>query len=312
MAVVLHSHDATTRVCIERAHNAEATYMATIAILGTGLLGSGFVKAACGCGDTVRVWNRTVAKARALESVGAVVSEHAADAVRGASRVHMVLSDDAVVDALLAEIVPALSEGTLLIDHTTASPHGTAARASRLTAQGVAFLHAPVFMGPEQARTAKGMMLVSGPQSVFERAKADLEKMTSDVWYFGERPDKAAAFKLFGNAMLITIAAGIADVFTIAQGVGIDATEAIGLFSRFKAGGAIDVRGARMASGDFTATFESTMARKDVRLMLEAAGNRPMAALPGIAARMDALIASGHGHEDLGVLAIDAIKPAGR
>jgi hypothetical protein len=52
------------------------------------------------------------------------------------------------------------------------------------------------------------------------------------------------------------------------------------------------------------------MARKDVRLMLEAIGTRPLAALPAIAARMDALIAAGHGAKDAGVLAIDAAPRA--
>jgi hypothetical protein len=41
---------------------------------------------------------------------------------------------------------------------------------------------------------------------------------------------------------------------------------------------------------------------------MEAAGDRPLAALPSIAARMDQLIAAGHGAEDSGVLAIDAVR----
>jgi 3-hydroxyisobutyrate dehydrogenase-like beta-hydroxyacid dehydrogenase len=286
--------------------------MATIAILGTGLLGSGFVQGACARGDEVRVWNRTIQKARALESVGAVVCERAADAVRGVSRVHLVVSDDAAVEAVLADVLPAIASDTVIVDHTTTSPQGTAERSQRLAARGVAYLHAPVFMGPEQARTAKGMMLASGPEAVFHRVEHELKRMTTEVWYFGERPDKAAAFKLFGNAMIITIAAGIADVLTIAKGVGIEAHEAIGLFSKFKVAGAIDVRGARMARGDFAASFEMVMARKDVRLMLEAATDAPFAALPSIAKRMDALIAAGHGQQDLGVLGVDAISSAAK
>ena len=41
-----------------------------------------------------------------------------------------------------------------------------------------------------------------------------------------------------------------------------------------------------MAAGDFTPSFELAMARKDVRLMIETAGDKPLAALPAIAARM--------------------------
>ena len=69
-------------------------------------------------------------------------------------------------------------------------------------------------------------------------------------------------------------------------------------------------RGASMATGDFTPSFELVMARKDVRLMLEVSGDLPMAALPAIAARMDQLIAAGHGAKDASVLAIDAVRRA--
>ena len=69
-------------------------------------------------------------------------------------------------------------------------------------------------------------------------------------------------------------------------------------------------RGLNMARGNFAASFELAMARKDVRLMLETAGARPLAVLPGIAARMDQLIAQGHGAQDASVLGIDAVRPA--
>ena len=63
-----------------------------------------------------------------------------------------------------------------------------------------------------------------------------------------------------------------------------------------------------MAKGNFAPSFELTMARKDLRLMIETAGARPLAALPAIAARMDQLIAAGHGAQDASVLGIDAVQ----
>ena len=65
--------------------------MATIAFLGTGLLGAAFAEAAAKRGDRVTVWNRSADKARALEGFGITVAASAADAVRGAARVHLVL-----------------------------------------------------------------------------------------------------------------------------------------------------------------------------------------------------------------------------
>ena len=45
------------------------------------------------------------------------------------------------------------------------------------------------------------------------------------------------------------------------------------------------------------------MARKDIRLMIEAAGQQPLTVLPAIAARMDDAIAKGHGKHDTGAIA---------
>jgi 3-hydroxyisobutyrate dehydrogenase-like beta-hydroxyacid dehydrogenase len=117
----------------------------------------------------------------------------------------------------------------------------------------------------------------------------------------------AAGMKLMGNAMLIALAAGLADVLTVGAALGVTSKDAHALIARMKPGSAIDVRGKRMAEGDFEPTFELTMARKDMGLMLDAAGDRPLAALAAIAARADALIERGLGAKDLGVLAVDAV-----
>ncbi|MGE0403717.1 MAG: NAD(P)-binding domain-containing protein, partial [Kofleriaceae bacterium] len=112
-----------------------------IAILGTGLLGSGFTRALRKQGHDVRVWNRTPDKARALADTGAVPIADAADAVRGAERVHVVVSDDAAVDAVLD--AAKLTAGALVIDHSTTSTAGARERTARWRERGVTYLHAP-------------------------------------------------------------------------------------------------------------------------------------------------------------------------
>ena len=157
------------------------------------------------------------------------------------------------------------------------------------------------------ARDAVGIMLVSGSQAIFDPVKSVLEKMTSEVWYLGEQGHLAAAYKLFGNSMLFVIAAGVTDVFAMAKGVGISAVDALAVFSKFQPGGLIKSRGEKMARGDFNATFELTMARKDIRLMIEAAGSQPMVVLPSIAKAMDEAIGKGHGQQDLGAIAAEVV-----
>lgn len=281
--------------------------MAHIAFLGTGLLGGAFAQAAAQRGDTVTAWNRSADKVAALAPFGVKAAATAADAVRGAVRVHIVLKDDAVVDAVIAAALPGLEPGAVLLDHTTTLPVLTAARAARLAAQGVAYLHCPVFMGPAAARNAQGSMMVAGPKALFDRVQAALAAMTTRLEYMGERTDLAAANKLFGNAMILSVSAAMADILTLAQASDVDAQDAAKLLGMLDLNAMVAGRGVNMAKGNFEPSFELDMARKDVRLMLETAGARPLAALPAIAARMDQLIAAGHGAKDACVLGIDAL-----
>jgi 3-hydroxyisobutyrate dehydrogenase len=283
--------------------------MATIAFLGTGLLGSAFAEAAAKRGDTVTAWNRSPQKVQQLAQFGVKAAATPADAVRGASRVHLVLKDDAVVEEVIAAARAGLSPDAVLIDHTTTLPELTAARAERLQGQGIKYLHCPVFMGPPAARNAQGSMMVAGPRALFDSVKEALTPMTGRLQYMGERADLAAVNKLFGNAMIIGVSAAMADVLTIAQASGVAPGDAIELLKLLDLNAMVAGRGANMAKGNFAASFELAMARKDVRLMLETCGERPLAVLPAIAARMDQLIAAGHGAKDASVLGIDAVAP---
>ncbi len=282
--------------------------MAKIAFIGTGLIGAGLAEGAARRGDVVTAWNRTANKAAALSSVGVTVAATLEDAVRDVERVHLALTDDHAVEAVLPAILAAAKPEVVLLDHTTASPTGTSERAAKLASEGRSFLHCPVFMSPQACREAKGIILCAGPPELHARVDAALRAMTGEVVYLGARTDLAAAYKLFGNAMLLTIAAGLSDVFSLAKNLDLPASSAIELFSKFNPASTIGLRGARMAKGDYAASFELTMARKDVRLMLEEAeGGAPLVVLPALAARMDHLIGEGYGAFDVGVLSIDAV-----
>ena len=282
--------------------------MKKIAYLGTGLLGSGIAEASAKRGNDVSVWNRTIEKARALQQFGARVGATPADAVRGAEQVHLILKDDAVVDEVIAALRPGLADGAIIVDHTTNQPALTAGRSRRLNGDGVRYIHCPVFIGPAGARENQGIVLASGAKDLFEAVKDELEKMATRVEYFGERPDLAAVYKLCGNAFTIGIAGVVADVFAIAAGGGVAPADTIHIMDFFNPNSVIANRTRRMASGDHTASFELTMARKDVRLMIETADSVPLAVLPALAARMDAVIAQGHGRDDLNAIGKDALS----
>jgi 3-hydroxyisobutyrate dehydrogenase len=282
-----------------------------IAFFGTGLLGTGFVRALLRRGESVRVWNRTAARARALEADGASAFDDPAEAARGATRVHLSLSDDTAVDDVLERARPGIATGAVIVDHTTCSATGTAARVKRWGDRGIPLLHAPVFMGPQNAAESTGAMLASGDRARFDALAPELSKMTGKLVYLGPAPDRAASMKLLGNLFLMFLTTGLADMLALAKALGVPPGDAAALFDFFNPGALAGARAKRMLDADFVhPSWELAMARKDARLMLEEAqrGGVPLAVLPAIAQEMDRWIAKGHGGEDWTVIAKDAVS----
>ncbi len=282
-----------------------------IAWLGTGLLGSGFVRALLKRGETVHVWNRTAEKARALEAHGAKAFADPADAVRGAARVHVCVSDDTAVHDVLELAHAGFTEGMVIVDHTTTSPAGAAARVKEWKERGFPFQHAPVFMGPANALAATGTMLTSGDRALYERLKPELAKMTGTLLYFGPIAERAAGMKLLGNLFLVAMMAGLTDMLALAKSLDIPAAEAAALFDSFNPGAQVPARLRRLLEADFThASWNLGMARKDTRLMMEAAGKAgvPLTVIPPAAEVMDRWLKDGHGADDWTVTATDVVK----
>lgn len=280
------------------------------AFLGMGLLGSNFVRAMLQKGDTIQVWNRTAAKAKALEVYGAKAFDSANEAVRDAEVIHVTVKDDETVDEVLEAASKGFKEGAVIIDHTTTSASGAKQRTEAWKSKGFTYLHAPVFMGPQNALESTGYMLVSGDQSVIKKFEPELSKMTGKLINFGAEEGKAAGIKLTGNLFLLSLTAGLSDALALAKSHGIKAQEIIDLFNDWNPGAMVPSRLKKISEGKFNEpSWELNMARKDAGLMMNAAKSTgtKLAIIPAIAAVMDQWIEKGHGNDDWSVIAKDSI-----
>ncbi|MHA4893874.1 NAD(P)-dependent oxidoreductase [Pedobacter sp. PWIIR3] len=271
------------------------------AFLGTGLLGSGFIRAMLRKGDSVQIWNRTLAKAKPLEADGALVFENVAEAVKGAQFIHLTLKDDAAVDEVLEAAKSGFGPQAIIIDHTTTSVEGAISRTKKWSDLGYTYLHAPVFMGPVNAEESTGNMLVSGNQEVIGNLKEQLSAMTGKLVNLGETEGKAAGMKLTGNLFLIALTAGLADALSLAKASGITADEVTDLFTDWNPAASLTGRLKRMSGGDFSQpSWELDMARKDAGLMLSEASNNnvPLTVIPAVVKLMDRFIEKGLGDQD--------------
>lgn len=279
-----------------------------VAYLGTGLLGSNFVRAMLQKGVQVQVWNRTAEKATALEQYGAKAFANPAEALKGANRLHLTLSDDAAVDEILELAKPGFEPGLIIIDHTTTSAAGAAKRSQLWKELGFEYLHAPVFMGPQNALESTGTMMASGNKALFEKVEKELSQMTGKLVYLGERPDKAAGVKLLGNLFLISLTGGISDTLALAKALDISGSEVLSLFDFFNPGAMVSARTKSILSAHFDQpSWELNMARKDTRLMMEEAqrAGASLVTTPAIAKEMDKWIEKGNGKKNWTIIAKD-------
>lgn len=280
------------------------------AFLGMGLLGSNFVNAMCKKGDSVQVWNRTASRAKALEQVGAKAFDRVEEAVQAADIIHLTLKDDASVDETLAAAAKGFKPGALIIDHTTTSVEGAKKRTAYWKSKNFTYLHAPVFMGPQNAFDSTGFMLVSGDQEVIKKCEPLLAGMTGKVMNFGDTVGKAAGIKLSGNLFLLSLTAGLADALALAKVHLIEPSEVQQLFNNWNPGAMVPARLKRMVDAQFQdPSWELNMARKDAGLMLSAAEQSgvELTVVPAIAAVMDEWIARGFGSSDWSVIAKDSL-----
>jgi 3-hydroxyisobutyrate dehydrogenase len=281
-----------------------------IAYLGTGLLGGNFVKNLLEKGNEVHVWNRSPEKAKALEASGAKAFAEAADAVKGATRIHLTLTDDQVVDDVLEKAEPGFATGVIIIDHSTTSVEGAKKRTSYWKQRGTDYIHAPVFMGPPNALDGTGYMLVCGNQEIIKKIEPELSAMTGKLINCGPDTGKAAGMKLLGNLFLMSLTAGISDTLALAKALHIPASEVETLLCTWNPGAMIPVRIKRILSDQFSdPSWELKMARKDARLMMEEAAkeNQPFTIIPAIAKEMDRWIEKGHGSDDWTIIAKDNV-----
>ncbi|WP_240646713.1 NAD(P)-dependent oxidoreductase [Chitinophaga rhizosphaerae] len=281
------------------------------AFLGMGLLGSNFVTAMLEKGDKVRVWNRSPEKAAALEPLGAEVFATPARAVQGAAVVHVTLKDDQSVDEVLAAAETGLQPGTVIIDHTTTTQEGAIARTAAWKEKGFTYIHAPVFMGPANAREGSGYMLVSGSRAVVEKVSPLLEKMTGQLVDLGPEEGKAAAMKLIGNCFLVAFTAGLRDTFALAGALGQNTRDVGSLFEIWNPAQMLPARIRRMSGGDYSKpSWELSMARKDTGIFIDTVQQQGghLAIMPAIAALMDEWIAKGFGGNDWNVIAKDVVQ----
>ncbi|WP_327365689.1 NAD(P)-dependent oxidoreductase [Streptomyces sp. NBC_01217] len=274
----------------------------TVAVLGTGIMGSGMARSLLRAGLDVRVWNRTQAKAAPLAADGATVAQTAEEAVRGADVILTMVNDGPAVAAALAAAGPGLNAGQILLQSSTVGPDATTDLARRAADAGLIYLDAPVSGTKQPAEQGALTVFVSGPSAVRPSVDPVLDAIGQRTAWVGEEPGAASRLKLVVNTWVINLVGSIAECLNLAEGLSIDPQSFLDVMK----GGPLDSpylqgKSAAVISGDLTPSFTLSTALKDTRLILEAAerSGATLDLVAASAARFERAEAAGHGGEDM-------------
>ena len=281
--------------------------MATIGIVGLGLLGSAVAARLRGGGHDVVGHDVVAEKARALEALGGQAAPSAEAVARAAEAVCVVLpSLAAVEDVVLGPrgLAVAGHAGQTIIQMSTISPTLTERLAREVGAKGLAFLDCPISGTSGMVARGDGIIFVGGEQRVFDRWRPVLESVLPRAIYVG-RPGQAMTLKLVANLLVALNSAAAAEALLMAKRAGLDLELALEVLTNSAATSRmLEVRGPLMARQEFPPQMKLDLFMKDLHLIQEAARGvgAPLpltdAAERLYAAAMDA----GHAGEDLAVV----------
>jgi 3-hydroxyisobutyrate dehydrogenase len=226
--------------------------MAKIAFLGAGAMGQAMIPNLLRGGHAVRVYNRTIDKARLLEAKGATVATTVADAVRDADAVFsMVIDDKASREVWTGPggVLDSAAPGTLAIESSTVSNAWLRELGKRAAAKGLRFLDCPVAGRPDAAAAAQLVVFVGGAADDLAAVRPMLEPMSRRIVHFGP-VGTGNAFKLIYNLLGAIQVAALAESMNACETAGIDLHAAADAFSDGNTGSPHVKRHARHMADD--------------------------------------------------------------
>jgi 3-hydroxyisobutyrate dehydrogenase len=277
----------------------------SVAVLGTGAMGTGIVHSLLRAGHDVTVWNRTTARARPLADDGATVVEEPDQAATAARVVVTMLADGSATEAAATAAFKEAQPDTVWLQMATVGLQDTARLAELARELGVHYVDAPVSGSRQPAEDGTLIVLASGPIELRERCAPVFDAVGQRTVWVGESPGTGMRAKLVVNAYLLGALGALAETVTFAESLGLDP----GVFFGTVEGGPLDSpyarqKGAAMLAHEYPPSFSAAMAAKDARLIDDASsaiGARTRIVEVARAA-LELAEESGRGGDDLAVL----------
>lgn len=286
------------------------TNPATVAVVGTGRMGSAMAGTLSRAGFPIVLYNRTRPTAETVaQSTGGRVTGSPREAAAEADVVLSSLADDMAVMASYSGpdgIAAGLREGAVAVDASTINPATIRSIQPLVEARGASLLDAPVSGSVALVEQGKLTIMVGGEKAAFEVARPIFDALAARTFHLGDL-GAGATVKLAVNALVHAINTALSEALVLAEKAGVDRAVVYEVF-KASAGGSPFVaykENAYLLPESSPVAFSLDLVAKDLGLILDLADRvgAPMSQAAANLAVAAAAIDAGLGGRDMSAIA---------
>ena len=222
---------------------------------------------------------------RWVEEHNGTEADSVESAVTGAEFIVTSLPSDQELAEVATEVLPAIAEGAIWIDHSTTSAQIACELGSGMSAVGGHFLDGPVSGGVDGARRGALSVMVGGDESAFSRVEPLVEIYASRVRHMG--PVGAGQLtKMTNQICVVGLCQALAEGLDFASRAGLEVENVVeAMLQGSSTSWQMENRADKMLAGEYDFGFSTALMRKDIGLVLEEASSMgvslPVTALVG-------------------------------
>ena len=272
-----------------------------ISFIGTGLMGFPMSKNLLKKNLDLKIFSRTIEKAKPLEKFGGKVINSLSETVIESDIIFTMLTDDDAVEKVLGnkDFLKNLKPSSTVIDMSSIKPKIAIKFGKLFKENNINFLDAPVSGGTIGAEEGSLAIMVGGDQKIFDNA-IDVLKIMGNPTLVG--PIGSGQVSKLANQIIVGITIGaVAEAVTLCEKAGVDANKFIkALSGGFADGKILQNHGKRMIDKDFSPKGKVSTHLKDMNNILECANSfdtqLPISSL--IQSMFKSLVDSGNSNDD--------------
>jgi 3-hydroxyisobutyrate dehydrogenase-like beta-hydroxyacid dehydrogenase len=246
-----------------------------VSFVGLGVMGYPMAGYLVNAGHEVTVFNRTTSKADGwVDQYGGSRADTPSAAASNAEIVFCCVGNDDDVRAVILGddgVLSGISDGSVIVDHTTAS--ATVAREvyEAAAARNIGFLDAPLSGGQAGAENGQLTIMIGGDEDVYQRALPVMDCYAKACTLIGPVGSGQLA-KMVNQICIAGVVQGLSEGLHFAKRVGLDPAKVIGAISKGAAQSwQMENRWETMIRNEFEFGFAVEWMRKDLKIALEEA-----------------------------------------